>query len=187
MVRSPAAPCRSTTGGPSPTTSKWMRTPLRSTNGIKSSPDPTLRERRSPLRRPLRWRDHKPLHVLGAAAIFSETEEPQVPVVVAVRVAGGAGGDCLLALDHQRFVPRLPRAGRVLLLEPVGNDGVAAPDQGFALVPRVVSVGGVLGEQGGYGRGIVGAPGVEVRVEPCLYVVMGHVGLLALMIFPDTD
>src|SRR5215211_8166882 len=175
MVRSPAAPCRSTTGGPSPTTSKWMRTPSRSTNGIKSSPDPTLRERRSLLR----WRDHKPLHVLGAAAIFTETEEPQVPVGFAVGVASGAGGDCLLALDHQRLVPRLPRAGRVLFLEPVLNDGVAAPDQCFVLVPRVVSVGGVFGEQGGYGRGIVVAPGVDVGVEPCLYVVMGHVGLLA--------
>src|SRR5215213_9468717 len=102
LFRSPAEPCRSTTGGPSPTTSKWMRTPLRSTNVIKSSPYPTLRERRSPLRGPRRGRDHEPLHVLGAAAIFTETEEPQVPVEVAVRVARSAGGDCLLALDHQR-------------------------------------------------------------------------------------
>jgi hypothetical protein len=56
----------------------------------------------------------------------------------------------------------------VLFLEPVSNDGVAALDQGFALIPRVIRVGSVFREQVGYGRWIVGAPALDVSVEPGL-------------------
>jgi hypothetical protein len=117
---------------------------------------------------------HKPLHVLGAAVIFVETQDPQVPVELTVGVAGSTCDDRALSLDHQRSIPRLPRPGIVLFLEPVGDDGVATPDHLFALIPGMVCVGGVLRKQGGDSCGVVGAPGIDVSVEPSLNVVVGH-------------
>src|SRR5829696_6939247 len=72
------------------------------------------------------------------------------------------------------MVARLPGARFVLLLQPVGDNRLATTHRLLALVVGVVSVGGVLGEEGSYGRGVVSAPGVHVGVAPPLHSVVGQ-------------
>src|SRR3712207_8603290 len=67
---------------------------------------------------------------------------PEVPEEVAVRVARRPLGYRPLPLDHQGTVARLPGARFVLLLQPVCDDGLAAPHHLLALVVGMVGVGG---------------------------------------------
>src|SRR3712207_819145 len=118
--------------------------------------------------------DHEPLHELHASVLLVEAQRPQVPEEVAVRVARRPLGYRPLPFDHQGTVARLPGAGLVLLLQPVCDDGLAPPHYLLALVVGVVGVDGVLPEECSYGRGVVGAPGVHVGVEPPLDGVVGQ-------------
>ena len=109
------------------------------------------------------------------------------PLTSAINTSGSVARNCSLvyggnetpfprsiALDHQRPVSCLPRAGRVPLLEPVGTYRVAAPEYGFALVPGVVGVGRVLGKKGCDVRRVVGMPSPDVSVDPGLHIVACH-------------
>src|SRR3712207_1070844 len=87
---------------------------------------------RGPIVRPSQERsvlrpDHEPLHELGASVLVVEAQRPQVPEEGAVRVARSPLGYRPLPLDYQGTVARLPSARFVLLLQPVGDDGLAAP------------------------------------------------------------
>src|SRR5215211_537904 len=94
------------------------------------------------------------------------------------RVASRAGrpplGYRTLSLDHQGTVARFPSAGFVSLLQPVGDDGLTALHDLLAPIVGVVGVGGILREEGSYGRGVVSAPGVHVGVDPPLHGVVGQ-------------
>src|SRR5215212_108178 len=118
--------------------------------------------------------DHEPLHKLGASVLLVKAQRPQVPEEFAVRVARCPLGYRPLPLDHQGTVARFPAAGVILLLQPVGDDSPAALHDLLALVVGVVGVGGVLREEGSYGRGVVSAPGVHVGVDPPLHGVVGQ-------------
>src|SRR5215204_145021 len=146
---------------------------------VKTAKPPARGSPRGPVVRPSEERsvprpDHEPLHELGASVLIVEAQRPQVPEEVAVRVTRCPLGYCPLPLDHQGTVARLPSAGFVLLLQPVGDDGLAAPHHLLTLVVGMVGVGGVLREEGSYGRGVVSAPGVHVSVDPALYGVVGQ-------------
>src|SRR5215207_812393 len=120
--------------------------------------------------------DHEPLHELGASVLLVEAQRPQVPEEVAVGVARCPLGYRPLPLDHQGTVARFPGAGFVPLLQPVGDDGLATSHHLLAPVVGVVGVGGVLREEGSYGRGVVSAPSVHVSVDPPLPGVVGQDG-----------
>src|SRR5215203_4244515 len=146
---------------------------------VKTAKPPDRGSPRGPVIRPSEERsvprpDHEPLHELGASVLPVEAQRPQVPIEVTVRVARCPLGYRPMPLDHQGTVARFPAAGFVPLLQPVGDDGLAAPQHLLALVVGVVGVGGVLGEEGSYGRGVVSAPGVHVGVDPPLHVVMSQ-------------
>src|SRR5215204_3457588 len=118
--------------------------------------------------------DHEPLHELSASVLLVEAQRPQVPEELAVGVARRPLGYRPLPLDHQGTVARFPSAGFVLLLQPVGDDGLAAPHHLLALVVGMIGVGGVLREEGSYGRGVVSAPSVHVSLDPPLHGFVGQ-------------
>src|SRR5215207_2732610 len=118
--------------------------------------------------------DHEPLHELGTSVLLVEAQRPQVPEEDAVRVTRCPLGYRPLPLDHQGTVARFPCARFVPLLQPLSDDGLAAPHHLLTLVVGVVGVGGVLREEGSYGGGVVSAPGVHVGVDPPLHGVVGQ-------------
>src|SRR5215203_1465452 len=146
---------------------------------VKTAKPPDRGSPRGPVVRPSEEHsvprpDHEPLHELGTSVLVFEAQRPQVPEELAVRVARSPLGHRELPLDHQGTVARFPGARFVLLLQPVSDDGLAAPHHLLALVVGVVGVGGVLREEGSYGRGVVSAPGLHVGVDPPLHGVVGQ-------------
>ena len=85
-----------------------------------------------------------PLRELAATAVRGETKHVEVLEDLAVRVRRPTDGNRAIALDDERPVLRLPGAGLVRLLQPVGDDRLPAADR---LTDRVVRVDGVLGEE----------------------------------------
>src|SRR5215207_9108188 len=118
-------------------------------------------------------RQHAPiLDELCAATVAIEAQQPDVVVdgpqrAIRFEVAALTDGDRVVAVDGVGLVSRLPRAGRVRVLQPISDDGVAADDR----VPVwLVSVRGIRSEQVADRRAVIGAPRVDVGIEPALDV-----------------
>src|SRR3954452_17085162 len=114
---------------------------------------------------------HVPLDERSAAPVLVEPQLEQVRERAAAGVARLAAGDGPVALDERDLVVRLPRAGVVLVAEPVLDDRRPTAQR---LVVRVVGVRRVVGEQLADRVGVVRAPRRDVAIEPVLSVVTGH-------------
>src|SRR5688500_19186614 len=93
-------------------------------------------------------------------------------------IAAPADRDGPVTLDGVRLVVRLPGRRLVWLLEPAGDDCVAAGERHFVAVPRAVAVHGVIGEERLDRPALLGAPRLDVSVKPGLDVVSGHCSIL---------
>ena len=87
-------------------------------------------------------------------------------LAVASAVPAPADRDGPVALDGERLVVRLPAVRRIGLLEPAGDDRVAAAERVLVAVPGPVAVDRVLGEERLDLAAIVRAPGLDVSVQP---------------------
>ena len=88
----------------------------------------------------------------AAPTVGRELEDVGVVVqalrlVVASVVPAPADSDGPVALDGERLVVRLPAVRRIGLLEPAGDDRVAAAERVLVAVPGPVPVDRVLGEE----------------------------------------
>jgi hypothetical protein len=117
---------------------------------------------------------------LPAAAFGVEPAEKGVVMLaldrrsVSAEVPRHADGHSAVSVDRPRTVLGRPGPGFVPVREPVGDECGAPLDRVAGLVPWVISVLDVLAEERPDRVLVVGAPGLEVAIEPALKRLVVH-------------